>query len=99
MKKDGRCFVYILASAKHGTLYVGMSCDLLFRIQQHRDGRVAGFTKTYGVKLLVYVEECADPPSAYLRERQIKKWKRDWKIELVESVNPNWVDLFPTLQL
>jgi putative endonuclease len=99
MKQGGLCFVYILASAKHGTLYVGMSCDLMPRVQAHGDGKIAGFTKAYGVKLLVYVEECADPPSAHLRERQIKKWRRDWKIALIESVNPDWVDLYPTLQL
>jgi putative endonuclease len=99
MNGEKRYFVYILASAKHGTLYVGMSGDLLPRIQQHRDGAVPGFTKKYGVKTLVYLEECADAPSAFQRERQIKKWNRDWKIRLIEGVNPAWVDLYPTLHM
>ncbi|MFO1186999.1 MAG: GIY-YIG nuclease family protein [Alphaproteobacteria bacterium] len=93
----GSFFVYILASAKHGTLYVGMTNDLMRRAFEHREGLIAGFTKTYGVKRLVYYEECAGAPAAYARERRIKKYKREWKINLIERLNPEWIDLYPGL--
>ena len=95
---EKRFFVYILASGKHGTLYVGMSGNLIPRVEQHRLGTIPGFTKTYNVKHLVYFEEHADAPSAYQRERQLKKWNRDWKIRLIETANPDWIDLYPSLQ-
>jgi putative endonuclease len=96
---SGQFFVYILASRKHGTLYVGMTNDTVRRAFEHREGLVAGFTKTYGVRHLVYFEECADAPSAYARERRIKKYKREWKINLIESLNSEWVDLYPSIGL
>ena len=96
---DGRrFFVYILASKKHGTLYIGMSGNLPERIEQHRLDAIPGFTKKYDVKRLVYFEECADAPSAFLREKQMKKWNRDWKIQLIEERNPDWADLSSLLQ-
>ncbi len=89
--------IYILASAKHGTLYVGMTNDLLRRLYEHREGLFDGFTKKYGVKMLVYFEECADAPAAYHRDRRIKKYKREWKVNLIERLNAEWIDLYPTL--
>jgi len=90
-------FVYILASGKHGTLYIGMTNDLMRRVFKHREGLVAGFTKTYGVHRLVYFEQWPDAPSAYQRERRLKKYKREWKINLIEELNPDWVDLYASL--
>ncbi len=86
-------FVYIMASAKHGTLYVGSTSDLPGRIAQHRFGLIEGFTKKYSVKMLVYFEETGDPYAMVTRERQLKKWNRDWKIRLIEESNPEWRDL------
>jgi putative endonuclease len=86
-------FVYILASRRNGTLYVGMTDDLARRYLQHRNGEFPGFTMKYGVKLLVWFEEHGSRDSAFTRERQIKKWHRKWKLELIESINPQWVDL------
>jgi putative endonuclease len=87
-------FVYILASNKYGTLYVGVTSDLLSRIYQHKDEWFEGFTKKYGVKKLVYYEQHLDVSQAILREKQIKKWRRDWKINLIERDNPHWVDIY-----
>jgi putative endonuclease len=86
--------VYILASKRNGTLYVGVTSDLVKRIWEHRNDVVAGFTKKYGVHTLVYYEFHSDMTSAIVREKQIKKWNRAWKIELIESVNPDWRDLW-----
>jgi putative endonuclease len=86
-------FVYILASRRNGTLYVGMTDDLTRRYFQHRTGEFTGFTKKYGVKMLVWFEEHGSRESAFTRERQIKKWHRKWKLELIESMNPQWLDL------
>jgi putative endonuclease len=86
-------FVYILASLRNGTLYVGMTDDLARRYLQHRNGEFPGFTKRYGVKLLVWFEEHGSRESAFTRERQIKKWRRKWKLELIERMNPRWLDL------
>jgi len=92
-------YVYVMASRKNGTLYVGMTDDLLQRVWQHREGVVAGFTRQYGVKLLVWFEEHATRESAFAREREIKKWQRQWKIDLFRMTNPEWRDLFPELGL
>jgi putative endonuclease len=89
--------VYILASKRNGTLYIGVSGDISRRAWQHRDEAVAGFSQRYGVKLLVYVEFHATMPDAILREKQMKKWRRDWKLELIEKTNPDWRDLYNDL--
>jgi putative endonuclease len=91
--------VYLLASRIGGTLYVGITGDLLGRTYTHRNDLVAGFTSRYGVHRLVWYEAHESPTSAITREKQIKKWNRAWKVRLIEAINPNWVDLYPTLQL
>jgi putative endonuclease len=85
--------VYILASKRNGTLYVGVTSNLVSRIEAHRSGSVDGFTKKYGVRNLVYFELHADMYEAIQREKRIKKWNRAWKLELIEKDNPLWVDL------
>ena len=90
-------FVYILASRKNGTLYIGVTGDLVGRIYTHREGLLDGFTKTYGVKRLVWFEQHGSAESAILREKQMKKWNRAWKIQLIEKSNPDWDDLWPTI--
>ena len=87
-------YVYLLASRRHGTLYLGVTSELPKRVWQHRQGLVEGFTKRYGVKMLVWYEQTDTIESAIVREKQIKKWNRAWKIELVESSNPEWNDLY-----
>lgn len=87
-------WVYILASRRNGTLYVGVTSDLVKRVWEHREGTVDGFTKRYRVKQLVYFEEHASIDEAIQREKQIKTWKRAWKIELIENGNPYWRDLY-----
>ena len=89
--------VYIMASRLNGTLYIGVTSDLLGRCWQHRNHLVEGFTRRYGIDLLVYYEIHEDMESAILREKQLKKWKRNWKIELIESFNPRWIDLYFSL--
>jgi putative endonuclease len=86
-------YVYILASRKNGTLYIGCTDDLARRIDQHRAKAVPGFTKTYDVMLLVWFEAHETRESALLRERALKKWNRAWKIELIEKANLGWRDL------
>jgi putative endonuclease len=90
-------YVYILASRKHGTLYIGVTNDLIRRSHQHKTKAIRGFTKRYGVNILVYFEIFEDPLSAIAREKQLKKWNREWKIQLIENKNPNWGDLSLTL--
>jgi putative endonuclease len=90
-------YVYILASKRNGTIYVGAATDLLSRVYQHRIGALTGFTKKYKVDRLVYYEVFDQLEAAFLRERQLKKWKRNWKIELIERSNPNWMDLYPEI--
>jgi putative endonuclease len=85
--------VYILASKPYGTLYVGVTSNLASRIEAHRSGAVEGFTKTYGVGRLVYFELHETMPDAIQREKHLKKWKRAWKLELIEKANPLWTDL------
>jgi putative endonuclease len=89
--------VYITASEPRGTLYVGMTSDLAGRTWEHREGVVEGFTKRYGVSRLVYFEHHAEAASAARRERAMKRWRRDWKIALIERNNPTWRDLFHDL--
>ena len=90
-------FVYILASQHYGTLYVGSTNDLTRRIWEHKTRAVPGFTKKYGVDRLVWFETHETLDGALIRERQIKRWRRDWKINLIEAQNPHWIDLYPTL--
>ncbi len=92
-------FVYILASKRNGTLYIGMTDDLVKRIWQHRNEIIPGFTKRYGVKLLVWYEAHESRESAFARERQIKRWNRDWKLELIEKENAAWRDLGDKLSI
>lgn len=90
-------FVYILASQRNGTLYIGVTSDLAGRIYTHREDIIAGFTRRYGVHRLVWFEWIDDAEAAICREKQLKKWNRAWKIELIEETNPLWADLYPTL--
>jgi putative endonuclease len=90
-------YVYILASKRNGTLYTGMTSDLVKRVWQHRNSLIDGFTKKYHVKLLVYFEMHQQAEEAIRREKQIKKWKRTWKLKLIEENNPNWDDLYETI--
>lgn len=89
--------VYILASKKNGTLYIGVTSNLVHRIWQHREGVVEGFTDKYGVKTLVWFEQHETMESAITREKQMKKWNRDWKINAIEKENPQWEDLWPRI--
>lgn len=89
-----RFYVYILASRRNGTLYIGMTDDLLRRIWQHREGNVPGFTANYAVKMLVWYEQHETRESALTRERRLKKWNRAWKLQLIEQMNPAWRDLW-----
>ncbi len=84
--------VYIMASGRHGTINIGVTSDLMARIHQHREGLTGGFTKRYGVKRLVFYEMHGSMDSAITREKQLKAWKRDWKIALIEKENPFWED-------
>jgi putative endonuclease len=90
-------FVYILASRRNGTLYVGMTDDLVRRAWEHKVGAIPGFTKKYGVKQLVWYEVHESRETAFLRERQIKKWNRAWKLQLIERFNPDWRNLVEEL--
>src|SRR5262249_50934971 len=89
--------VYTLASRRHGTLYTGVTSHLMRRVGEHRDGRYQGFTSRYGVKHLVWYERHPDMTSAIRRETAIKKYPREWKINLIERENPYWLDLYPLL--
>jgi putative endonuclease len=90
-------FVYLLSSKPHGTLYVGSTSDIIRRVWEHKIKAVPGFTAKYGVDRLVWFEMRESLAAAAQRERQIKEWKRAWKIELIEKDNPHWIDLYPTL--
>ena len=87
-------WVYILASQRSGTLYVGVTSDLVKRVWEHKSDAVAGFTNKYDVKQLVYFEEHVSIEEAILREKRIKEWKRSWKLELIERQNPEWRDRY-----
>ncbi len=90
-------YVYIMASSKNGTLYIGVTGDLKKRIYQHKKNFLKGFTAKYNVHNLVYYEESSDIKEAILREKQMKKWKRYWKIKLINSFNPEWIDLYDSV--
>ncbi|HQZ12285.1 MAG TPA: GIY-YIG nuclease family protein [Devosia sp.] len=90
-------FVNIMASRRYGTIYTGVTANLAQRAYQHRSGLIPGFTKRYGVRDLVWFEEHGRIEAAIQREKSIKKWPRLWKTQLVDSFNPDWDDLFPTL--
>ncbi len=90
-------YVYLLASKPYGTLYVGVTSELARRIWEHKIKAVSGFTTKYGVDRLVWFEAQDSPEAAMRREKQIKEWKRDWKINLVERDNPRWIDLYSSL--
>ncbi|MBL0967581.1 MAG: GIY-YIG nuclease family protein [Brevundimonas sp.] len=87
-------FTYIVASQRNGTLYTGSTDSVLSRTRQHREKRFPGFTARYGCSILVWYERHPTRHAAFVRERQIKKWNRVWKLELIERVNPGWRDLF-----
>ncbi|XLQ20465.1 MAG: GIY-YIG nuclease family protein [Candidatus Moraniibacteriota bacterium] len=89
--------VYILASKKNGILYIGVTSNLQKRVWEHKNNVVDGFTKKYFVHRLVYFAQTTDVNSALLREKQLKKWKREWKVNLIEKENPYWKDLYETL--
>ncbi|HUE80167.1 MAG TPA: GIY-YIG nuclease family protein [Sphingomicrobium sp.] len=95
MVKPG--FVYIIASRVNGTIYTGVTSDLVQRVSHHRQGLSPGFARKHGCKLLVWFEGHEDLQDARYRELQIKKWKRDWKLKLIERENPDWLDLYATL--
>jgi putative endonuclease len=93
MRNAGSYYVYILASRRYGTLYIGVTNNVTTRLEQHRAGRGSHFVKHYEVFRLVHVEEFASPQEAVAREKQLKNWRRDWKIGLIEENNPDWSDL------
>ncbi|MFM9890998.1 MAG: GIY-YIG nuclease family protein [Rickettsiales bacterium] len=90
-------YVYLLASAFHGTLYVGVTRDLIRRVWEHKEGIVPGFTKRYGIKLLVYYEVHESIEAAITREKSIKRWGREMKYEAIQKENPFWHDLYESL--
>ena len=94
---DKKPCVYLLASSKRGTLYLGVTSDLIKRVWEHKNDQVEGFSKKYWVHQLVWFEQHVDMKSAIEREKSIKKWKRGWKIALIEKENPQWGDLYESL--
>ena len=93
-----RCYwIYILASAIGGTLYIGATNNLVRRVYEHKMGLADGFTKKYHVHRLVYFEQYSDVAAANLREKRLKRWNRAWKVRLIEELNPNWDDLYPQI--
>ena len=97
MPRNRQPAVYILASQRNGTLYIGVTSNLVQRVWQHREGLAEGFTNTYSVKTLVWYELHDTMDSAITREKALKKWKREWKLRLIESGNPDWSDLWPNI--
>lgn len=95
MNKPG--YVYIVASQRNGTIYVGSTSDLPQRVYQHREGLIRGFTRKYGCKMLVWYQAYDDLDAARHRELQMKEWKRAWKLRVIEEANPRWTDLYPSL--
>ncbi len=87
-------YVYILASKRNGTLYIGVTNDLIRRVYEHKNDLIDGFTKKYGVHSLVYYEQYDEVVNAIQREKRLKKWNRQWKIELIEKENPEWKDVY-----
>ena len=97
VRKDRNYWVYILASRIGGTLYIGVTNDLVRRVHEHRTKTVDGFSKRYNVCRLVYFEQFDDIEFAIRREKRLKKWNRTWKIRLIEERNPHWADLYPAI--
>jgi putative endonuclease len=97
MSTERRFHVYLLASSNHGTLYLGITSDLPKRIHQHKTHAFPGFSSRYGVDRLVWYQEYDTALEAIECEKKMKKWRRDWKIKLIEEMNPDWSDLYPTL--
>ena len=97
MSRDRSYWVYIVASRIGGTLYIGVTNNLVRRIFEHKTKAAEGFTRKYGVNRLVYFEEFDDIENAIRREKRLKKWNRAWKIRLIEEFNPNWDDLYPSI--
>jgi len=95
--RDHNYFVYMLASKPQGTLYVGVTNDLPRRVSEHREGKVQGFTKKYGVMKLAWFERYGDINEAIAKEKRLKRWRRDWKRSLIEADNPHWADLYSSL--
>lgn len=95
MEKGG--FVYIMASRRNGTIYIGVTSDLPKRAWEHREGIINGFSQKYDCKLLVWFERHEDIEEAIKREKQMKEWKRAWKLRVIEEMNPGWDDLFETI--
>lgn len=93
MKTVHKYYVYILASQRNGTLYIGMTNNLQRRVYEHKTGVIKGFTQKYGISMLIYFEEFQQVEQAIERENNLKKWKRAWKLKLIEKENPNWNDL------
>ncbi|MBT7615948.1 MAG: GIY-YIG nuclease family protein [Calditrichaeota bacterium] len=94
-----QAFVYIMANERNGTIYIGVTSDLLKRVLQHKQNLFKGFTKKYLIHQLVYYEVSDSIESAIVREKQLKKWKRLWKLKLIESINPEWEDLYERILL
>ena len=92
--RDYKYYIYILASQRNGTLYIGVTNGLLRRVAEHKGKQIEGFTKEYNVDKLVYYEIYSDVHSAIAREKNLKAWKRSWKIKLIEKDNPQWKDLY-----
>ncbi len=90
--------VYILASQRNGTLYIGVTSDLVQRVWQHKNDVFEGFTKEYGVHMLVWFELHEDMESAIIREKRLKKWNREWKLRMIEEKNPEWKDLYDSIR-
>ena len=97
MRSEKVFWVYIVASSKNGTLYIGVTSDLLKRIWQHKNKVFEGFSADYGVDKLMWFEQHTNAEAAITREKQLKKWNRSWKIELIEKANPSWQDLYDAL--
>ncbi len=97
MSRERSYWVYVLASKIGGTLYIGVTNDLIRRVYEHKEGLADGFTKKYAIHCLVYFEQHSDIEAAIRREKRLKKWNRAWKIRLIEEANPRWIDLYPEI--
>ncbi|WP_435641969.1 GIY-YIG nuclease family protein [Micavibrio aeruginosavorus] len=95
--QEKKFYVYILTKARNSTFYVGMTSNLPKRIWEHKNETADGFTKEHGIKTLVYYEVFDDPENAIRREKRLKKWPREWKMRVIEQMNPDWADLYETL--
>lgn len=97
MREEAGGWTYMLASGHYGTLYLGSTRDLVRRVHEHREGSIPGFTRKYDVSRLVWFEAHESVAAAHAREHSMKRWRRDWKIQLIETNNPHWEDLYPLL--